>query len=88
MTQLGKPVPKFRFQLGRKEELVCACPAGSLLLELAGSVLSVYLPTEDTWQMVAPRWARSEWRVLHDELKVWCDRNSVILVVSSDAFVS
>jgi len=48
----------FRFSSRWKEELLCAGPGGTFVLELAMGVLTPFLPAEDAWRSKAPAWAR------------------------------
>ncbi len=47
-----------------KEELVCSCPTGRLVLELTMGILTIYFPTQKNWRRLAPSWAKN----LHDEI--------------------
>lgn len=77
----------FKFQPRWKEELVCAGPEGTLVLELPMGVLSAYLPTEGVWQAKAPPWARDLWPILKEELETWCVANKAKLIIDETAGV-
>jgi hypothetical protein len=78
-------VSKFQFHYRWKEELVCSCPEGTFTLELTIGFATVYLPTEETWQKIAPDWAKGEWATLHKDIQLWCVNNSIPLVIDSNA---
>ena len=70
-----------------KEELVCAGPGGSFILELPMGVLTAYLPTEEAWKQKAPAWAVDLWPVLRTELADWCKANNAGFVIDPSASV-
>jgi hypothetical protein len=77
--------PVFSFCPRWKEELVCSCPLGRFVLEMPMGITSVYLPTEESWQSVAPEWARPHWNELHGQLSAWCARQHYPLFVDRTA---
>lgn len=67
--------PVFLFQPRWREELVCTCAEGSLVIEMTmGAREEVCLPSEATWQKNAPEWARPLWSSLESQLRSWCGR--------------
>jgi hypothetical protein len=74
--------PEFRFQPRWKEELVCECDLGSLVLDLTMGVPTVYLPNEQVWPAIAPDWAKPHWQSLHDQLQAWCSGQNIPLQLS------
>ena len=77
----------FTFQPRWKEELVCTGPGGSFILYLPMGVLTVCLPTEDSWTRCAPEWARSLWPRFKQELEAWCEVNDALLEIDPKAGV-
>lgn len=77
----------FSFHPRWKEELVCSSSLGTLVLEMPMGIPSVYLPTEATWQNVAPAWAQPYWSAIHAQLKAWCAQHGMPLHVDSTACV-
>lgn len=77
----------YTFQPRWKEELVCTCPFGSLVLDMPMGIVSVYVPTEARWRTVAPVWAIEHWPALHAQLRDWCAQNDIPLHVDASAFV-
>ena len=73
---------KFGFQPRWKEELVCECDLGSLVLDMTMGMPTVYLPNEQTWPSFAPDWATPHWQILHDQLQAWCSSQNVPLQLS------
>ena len=73
---------KFHFQPRWKEELVCTCDLGSLVLDLTMGVATVYLPNQHVWASIAPDWAKSHWQTLHDQLQTWCSSQNIPLHLS------
>jgi hypothetical protein len=80
-------MPLFTFQPQWKEELVCTGPGGSFILELPMGDFSAYLPTEETWKLKAPPWARELWPTLRAELEVWCKANNCKFFLDASAHV-
>ncbi|WP_163831838.1 hypothetical protein [Spartinivicinus ruber] len=78
---------KFKFQVKWKEELIVIGEGGQFILELPMGVLSVYLPSESTWQLKAPEWARNSYIELKDELESWCIENKAKLIIEETASV-
>jgi hypothetical protein len=77
----------FTFQPRWKEELVCSCSLGELILEMPMGVPSIYLPTEVVWQASAPDWARPYWNSIHTQLKAWCALHDFPLFLDDTASV-
>jgi hypothetical protein len=77
----------FTFQSRWKEELVCSCPLGKLVLEMPMGVPSVYMPTEQVWKDSAPAWASPYWQALHAQLAKWCTDHGFPLYVDGSATV-
>lgn len=77
----------FTFEPRWKEELVCWCSLGALLLDMPMGVVSVYLPSAEAWQQRAPIWARPHWEELHVQLRNWCAASSFPLHVDGSAGV-
>lgn len=77
----------FTFQTRWKEELVCSCPLGKVVLEMPMGVASVYILTELAWQSSAPAWARPHWRTLYTQLLAWCIEYEFPLYVDNTASV-
>jgi len=77
----------FTFQSKWKEELVCAGPGGTFVLDFTMGTPFVYLPTEQAWEQKAPPWAKPLWPALRDELQNWCRSNDGGLVVDDGASV-
>ena len=77
----------FKFQPRWKEELVCTGPGGSFVLELPMGILSAYLPTEESWRVKAPEWARDLWPELKSELEAWCRANNAKFYIEATAAV-
>lgn len=78
----------FRFTARWKEELAVEGPGGALILELPMGELTAYLPTEQAWPTVAPKWATDLWSELKAELEQWCLANKAELVIGEGATVS
>jgi hypothetical protein len=81
------PRMDFTFQPRWKEELVCICPLGKLVLEMPMGVPSVYIPSEQAWQNAAPAWALPYWQALHLQLVKWCADHGFPLHVDKSASV-
>lgn len=77
----------FSFQSRWKEELVCICRLGKLVLEMPMGVPSVYIPSEQAWQDSAPAWAVPYWQALHLQLAKWCADQGIPLHVDKSASV-
>jgi hypothetical protein len=77
----------FRFHPRWKEELVCSCELGAVVIEMTMGVDHVYLPAESVWQRQAPEWARALWPQLHAQLAEWCRREKIPLDVEDAAWV-
>lgn len=77
----------YRFQARWKEEMLCTCSLGSLILDMPMGVVSVYLPTRSKWEATAPAWAREQWRSVHEQLSQWCSRNTTPLHIEENAQV-
>ena len=82
-TNVNDPV--FTFAPRWREELVCTCPLGELVLEMPMGVLSVYLPTEEVWSRKAPAWAGPHWAAMHAQLTAWCRANRLPLYLDDVA---
>lgn len=78
---------KFSFQPRWKEELVCSCALGSLILEMPMGKVSVYVPTQGQWPLKAPAWAAPHWETLRAQLVQWCAANRIPLYVDESAMV-
>jgi hypothetical protein len=70
-----------------KEELICSCDLGEFCLEFVMGVPTVYLPTENQWQNLAPVWAGKHWQSLHCQLQAWCHAGGFGLVLDETATV-
>ena len=68
-----------------KEELVCRCAQGELILEYAMGTPTVCLPVKDRWTMMAPDWSLEYWDSIHAQLSDWCSQNKVALVIDTYA---
>ena len=80
----------FRFQPRWKEELIVEVVGGTegaFMLEIVGSPVTVYLPTEPVWRARVPRWAQELWPQLHMELQSWCAEKRITLIVEPSARV-
>ncbi|MFN6109953.1 MAG: hypothetical protein ACK493_06230 [Planctomycetota bacterium] len=75
----------FSFLSRWKEELVCSSDRGSFVLVFAMGRPTVYLPSQERWSKIGPKWARQAWAELHDQLRVWCEREGVCLVVDDES---
>jgi hypothetical protein len=73
---------EFRFQPRWKEELVCECALGILVLDMTMGVTVVYLPNAQAWVSFAPLWAKPHWHTLHDQLQTWCSSQNIPLQLS------
>jgi hypothetical protein len=73
---------EFQFQQRWKEELVCECALGSLVLDMTMGVTVVYLPNAQAWVSFAPPWAKPHWQSLHDQLQAWCSSQNIPLQLS------
>lgn len=84
------PDVTFRFQPRWREELVCSCELGAVVIEMTmGGVKGhVYLPSESIWQRQAPEWARPLWPELHAQLTAWCGSERMPLDVEDNAWVA
>jgi len=71
--------PTFQFQPRWKEELACTCELGSFVLMMPMGVVSVDFPTEETWQLEAPNWAKPYWEVVQTQLSAWCESQNIPL---------
>ncbi len=80
--------PIFTFEPRWKEELVCSCPLGSLLLSMPMGVVSVRLPSEESWSSSAPEWAKPHWQSFRRQLREWCDQQGVPLSYTENPVVS
>lgn len=76
---------KFDFASRWKEELVCSCNRGRLVLVFSMGKPTVYLPSAGRWSKIAPVWAKEEWAHLHDQLQRWCESGGVELVVDNES---
>lgn len=70
---------KFSFQPRWKEELVCQCELGEIVLDMPMGTVSVYVPTESAWREVAPVWAVLLWKSFFEQLSAWCDLQKIPL---------
>ena len=79
--------PKYQFNVRWKEELVCSCPEGALVLDFTMGVPTVYFPSEEIWQQRAPAWAKDKRVEILDELTEWCRSEKVPLIVDDTGSV-
>lgn len=77
---------KFEFKSQWKEQLVCSCALGSFVLDMPMGVVSVYLPTKEHWQQVAPKWALTLWDALYQQLKQWCEGQEIPLHLDATGY--
>lgn len=75
----------FQFHGRWKEELVVTAQGGSFVLDMPMGILSVYLPTRQAWEEVAPEWARQLWPDLKWELEEWCEAHDAQLYLDASA---
>jgi hypothetical protein len=73
------PQIQFSFQPRWKEELVCQCELGQIVLDMPMGTVSVYVPTRDAWKTVAPVWAAPFWESFYEQLGAWCDTQKIPL---------
>lgn len=71
-----------------KEELVCVMDGHTFIIEITMGVLTVYLPTSDKWDAVAPEWAHGQWERVHRDIARWCDGQNIPLVIDAQTWVS
>lgn len=77
----------YNFQARWKEELVCSTPAKSFVLKFPMGNPTVYFPNECRWKEVGPSWATEDWPALHEQLRAWCKKNNVELMIDETAKV-
>jgi hypothetical protein len=77
---------QFEFKPKWKEQLVCSCALGSFVLDMPMGVVSVYLPTEEHWQEVAPAWAMKLWGTLFQQLHEWCGKQNIPLHLDATGY--
>ncbi len=73
--------PKYTFTPRWKEDLVCSCADGELVIDLTMGVPNVYFYGEATWAKRAPAWARHQRAEILEELEDWCRANKVPLTI-------
>jgi hypothetical protein len=78
---------RYSFSPRWKEELVCTCRLGDFVIEMPMGITTVYLPTAERWQVLAPEWARGHWEILHAQLAEWCARQHIPLQLDATATV-
>ncbi len=71
-----------------KEELLCSCADGKLVLELAMGILTVYLPPIEKWERVVPPWARGRYQELERDLRAWSRAQAIPMVIDESAHVT
>jgi hypothetical protein len=77
----------FEFTPRWKEELVCECAEGKLVVEITMGVLHVYFPSEARWKRDAPTWARMRYEEILGDLTRWCTAKSIPLTVDDSAWM-
>ena len=80
-------LPTFTFAPRWKEEMVCTCDRGALVLEMTMYVIIVYLPTADRWTTIAPAWAIPLYDTLRNQLAAWCREQNIPLHIDPTAAV-
>lgn len=68
---------QFSFRPRWKEELVCECELGHVVLDMPMGVVSVYPPTSEAWHAGAPGWAVPLWESFNAQLTAWCDLHKI-----------
>jgi hypothetical protein len=68
-----------------KEELVCTCPQGSLILEFTMGRATVYFPTAERWRSQAPDWAVPLRDEMESALRTWCAVQGIPVVMDGSA---
>ena len=59
----------------------------TFVIELTMGVLTVYFPTQSTWEAFAPEWAANQWQRVKDDLSAWCEQQKIPLVIEDHAWV-
>lgn len=77
---------QFEFKARWKEELICTCALGSFVLDMPMGVVSVYLPTKEHWEEVAPAWALEWWDALNQQLQEWCTKQKIPLHLDATGY--
>jgi hypothetical protein len=78
---------QFIFQPRWKEQLVCQCELGQIILDMPMGIVSVYVPTKDAWLEVAPIWAVPLWDSFFEQLTAWCDSQKIPLHVDDAGYL-
>ena len=60
----------------------------TFIIEITMGVLTVYLPTCEKWNAIAPEWALGQWERAHREIVRWCDGENIPLIIDEQAWVS
>ena len=66
-----------------KEELVCECAEGKLVIDMTMGVVRVYFPSEERWNTAAPPWARPRYVEILAALREWCGDKTPLVVDDS-----
>ncbi len=77
----------FEFRPRWKEELVCECADGQLIVEIAMGVPHVYFPSEARWDRDAPSWAKARYAEILADLTRWCAVQNLPLTVEDSAWI-
>ncbi len=57
-------------------------PGGCFAIDhMYGKTPTVYLPSEEDWQGIAPTWGKDLWPILRSELEEWSGRQGIKLEI-------
>ena len=79
---------KLQFQPKWKEELVCTMDGRQFIIEMTMGVLTVFFPSQSTWESCAPDWAIHHWAQVKEDLTLWCAQQKIPLVIEEHAWVN
>ncbi len=78
---------KIKYHSKWKETLVGEIGDYSFHIELTMGILTVYFPTEETWNESAPSWAKGCWEMAKFEAEKWCNTSNIPMVIDHKSWV-
>jgi hypothetical protein len=80
-------VSKVQFEPKWKEELICTMDGRRFVIELTMGIVTVYFPTQSTWEATVPDWAKRQWERVRGDLSAWCLEQDIPLQIVDNAWV-
>jgi len=78
---------KVQFRPEWKELLIGSMDGNEFTIELTMGVSTVYFPTLEKWESLAPDWAKQQWERVRADLADWCGQQKIPLVIEAHAWV-